>query len=198
MWHILTFCWSPVDIATDDGYWISSPDKVSFWREGNHTLWRYGVGSLTGNCQLVLTVAEGGWHAIIHWYASVPWGKAWLTCLGLTFQAIAFYLVTAWCYARYTWRVSSSRWGAVSVFGLNSNWVWNSYEVFLRLEGNRASQWVQGVGPDFLAILSSWKASFSDCFTCYYKLSWLICINLDWHVRVSWCEAWSASLTCSL
>ena len=93
-------------------------------------------------------------------------GEAWLTCLGLTLEAISFYLVTTWRYARYTWRVSSSRWGTVRVFGLNSNWVWNSYEVFLRLEGNRASQWVQGVGPDFLAILSSWNASFSHCFPC--------------------------------
>ena len=142
MWHILAFCRSPVDIATDDGHWISSPDKVSFWCEGNHALWRYGVGSLTGNCQLVLTVAEGSWHTIIHWDAIVTRGEAWLTCLGLTLEAIAFYLVTTWRYARYTWCVSSGRWGTVNVFSLNSNWVWNPYEVFLRLEGDRASQWI--------------------------------------------------------
>ena len=140
-----------------------------------------------------------GWVRIhINWHLAVTRREAWLARLNLTLETIRLYLVTTWRYARYTWRVSSSRWGTVSVLGLNSNWVWNSYEVFLRLEGNRASQWVQGVGPDFLAILSSWNASFSHCFTCHYKLSWLICINLDWHIRMSWREAWGASLTCPL
>ena len=196
-WCVVSCCWCSIFIFNFYCCWIWCACEVFVWCEGYDT------------CQWINLVFTNFfsifccWNFFVFNWLSVHYEFSWLlfvncdwrcfitlsklrcTFLWLSLFSTCSYIFSCWFNWSYCWGVSSFYFCSVSIFRCNFNWIWRSYEIFVWLECNDSSFWIDCVCSNFFSIFLRWN-------TCYFFISFWIdklnCCFINWCYFITFSE----------